>query len=131
MARPTKFTPEVIDVILQAIGLGASRADAAWAAGVDYDTLNKWINEGKEAKSGKFFEFIGKIREAEAKAVLRHLSVINNAAAKGDWKASERWLRMYRPTEWNEKMEVNHGGETKVELVVRYDNANNKPTDPA
>ena len=29
------------------------------------------------------------------------------------------------------KDEIDHSGETKVELVVRYDNANNKPTDPA
>lgn len=127
MARPSKLTPEVQETIVKAIGLGASYLDAANAAGISYDTFNDWMNNG----TGKYLQFSEAIRKEQSAAVLRHLSIINSAAAKGDWKASERWLRMYRPAEWNEKMEVNHGGETKVELVVRYDNANNKPTDPA
>ena len=115
MARPSKLTPEVQETIVKAIGLGASYLDAANAAGISYDTFNDWMNNG----TGKYLQFSEAIRKEQSAAVLRHLSIINSAAAKGDWKASERWLRMYRPTEWNEKMEVNHGGEQTLTIKIQ------------
>ena len=115
MARPSKLTPEVQETIVKAIGLGASYLDAANAAGISYDTFNDWMNNG----TGKYLQFSEAIRKEQSAAVLRHLSIINSAAAKGDWKASERWLRMYRPAEWNEKMEVNHGGEQTLTIKIQ------------
>jgi transposase len=116
LGRPSKLTPEVQQTIVNAIGLGASYADAAQAAGVSYDTFNEWMKNG----TGKYLQFSEAVRKEQAAAVLRHLAVINNAAAKGDWKASERWLRMYRPQEWQEttKLDINQTGVTKV--IIEY-----------
>ena len=119
MARPSKLTPEVQEIIVKAIGLGASYKDAAAAANVDYNTFNEWRKKGEAQKSGAYREFNEAIEKEQSAAVLRHLSIINSAAAKGDWKASERWLRMYRPAEWNEKMEVNHGGEQTLTIKIQ------------
>jgi hypothetical protein len=102
MSRPSKLTPEVQAAIVQAIGLGASYKDAAAVAGISYETFNEWRSNGK----GKYLQFSEAIEHEQSAAVLRHLAVINNAAAKGDWKASERWLRMYRPSEWQEQQRV-------------------------
>ena len=115
MARPSKLTPEVQAAVVQAIGLGATYLDAAQAAGISYETFNEWMKNG----TGKFLQFSEAVRKEQSAAVLRHLAVMNNAAAKGDWKASERWLRMYRPAEWNEKMEVNHGGEQTLTIKIQ------------
>ncbi len=120
MSRPSKLTPERIKIILDAIGIGASYADAAFAAGIDYDTLNNWINKGKTATKGEYFELIGKIRQEEAAATLRHLAVINNAAAKGDWKASLEWLKRRRRGEWGDNVDVTSGGKEIERIPFDY-----------
>ena len=120
MARPCKLTPEVQEIIVKAIGLGASYSDAAQAAGVDYMTFNNWMKAGESAKSGKFFKFFEAVRKEEAAAALRHLAVINNAAAKGDWKASLEWLRRRRRQDWGDSVDVTTGGERTNKITVEY-----------
>ena len=117
MARPSKLTPEVQETIVKAIGLGASYADAAHAAGVSYETFNEWMKAGATAKTGRFLQFSEAVRKEEADAALRHLAVINNAAAKGDWKASLEWLRRRRRQDWGDSVDVTSGGD-KVQINV-------------
>jgi len=80
--------------------------------------------------TGKYLQFSEAIRAEQAAAVLRHLAVINNAAAKGDWKASERWLRMYRPAEWQESSKVdlsNSDGTLTINIRKASEIDGNKP----
>jgi len=128
MARPCKLTPEVQQIIVNAIGLGASYSDAAQAAGVSYETFNEWMKAGANAKSGKFLQFSEAVRKEEADAALRHLTVINNAAAKGDWKASLEWLRRRRRQEWGDNVDVTSNGE-KMETNVHIYIPDNKRDD--
>ena len=110
MARPSKFTPEVTETILKALQIGATYKDAAEAAGVDYDTYNEWIKAGKAAKSGKFFEFSELVKRTEAQARLNYLSTIAQAAAKGDWKAAEAFLKRRDRANWGDVVDVTSGG---------------------
>jgi hypothetical protein len=114
MARPSKLTPAVQETIVKAIGLGASYVDAAHAAGVSYDIFNEWMKAGAAAHSGKFFQFFEAIRKEEADAALRHLAVLNNAAAKGEWKASLEWLKRRRRAEWGDSVDFTSGNERIV-----------------
>ena len=108
--RPSKLTPEVIKTLTDAIGLGASYVDACGAAGIAYGTFALWMQRGNEQKKGEYFDFFEAIRAEEAAATLRHLAVINNAAAKGDWKASLEWLRRRRRAEWGDNVDLTSGG---------------------
>ena len=121
MARPSKFTPEVTETIIKALQIGATYKDAAEAAGVDYDTYNNWIQEGKTAKSGKFFEFFGAVRKAEAQARLNYLSTIAQAAAKGDWKAAEAFLKRRDRANWGDTVDVTTGGDKITKIQVIWD----------
>jgi transposase len=118
MARPTKFTPEVTETILKAIQIGATYKDAAEAAGVSFDTFNEWMKAGREG-SKKFSEFFELIRKAEAQARLNYLSTIAQAAAKGDWKAAEAYLKRRDRANWGDNVDVTTGGE-KITIEVEY-----------
>lgn len=132
--RPSKLTPDTIKTLTDAIGLGASYVDACGAAGIDYSTFAAWIKKGREAKKGEYFDFLEVVRAEEAAATLRHLAVINNAAAKGDWKASLEWLRRRRRADWGDNVDVTSGGKeltnpysslTDAELLERIQKLTN------
>ena len=111
MARPSKLTPETSEKIASEILHGATFADACRVAGVAYDTFNGWMNAGKEAPSGKFFEFYHKVMEADAQCGINMVRVIQSAAAKGDWKAALEWLKRRRRAEWGDNVEVTTNNE--------------------
>jgi transposase-like protein len=119
MARPSKFTPEVTETIIKALQIGATYKDAAEAAGVDYDTYNEWIKAGKAAKSGKFFEFSELVKRTEAQARLNYLSTIAQAAAKGDWKAAEAYLKRRDRANWGDAVDVTTGGEALTIKIIK------------
>ena len=119
MARPSKFTPEVTETIIKALQIGATYKDAAEAAGVDYDTYNEWIKAGKAAKSGRFYEFSEAVRKSEAQARLNYLSTIAQAAAKGDWKAAESFLKRRDRANWGDVVDVTSGGQALTIKIIK------------
>ena len=125
--RPSKLTPETIKTLTDAIGLGASYVDACGAAGISYSLFAEWMKKGREHKKGEFVDFLEAVKAEEAAATLRHLAVINNAAAKGDWKASLEWLKRRRRTEWGDSVALTDPDGKKFELIVKYEDANDKP----
>lgn len=112
MARPSKLTPESQASIAEDILHGATFSDACRKAGIAYDTFNGWMNQGKEASSGKFFEFYHKVMEADAQCGINMVRVIQSAAAKGDWKAALEWLKRRRRSEWGDNVDVTSGGQS-------------------
>jgi len=123
MARPSKLTPETHAVIVESILHGATYKDAAEAAGVNYDTFNEWMRAGAEGKTGKFSEFFGAIRQAEAQCRLNMTRVIQSAAAKGDWKAAEAYLRRRDRVNWGDNVDVTSGGEAITLKIVKASDA--------
>lgn len=128
MARPSKFTPEVTETIIKALQIGATYKDAAEAAGVDYDTYNEWVKAGKAAKSGRFYEFSEAVRKAEAQARLNYLSTIAQAAAKGDWKAAEAFLKRRDRANWGDAVDVTTGGDKITKIQVIWDDTDSGDT---
>ena len=119
MARPSKLTEENTIKIVDAILHGATYTDAAGAAGVDYDTFNNWMQMGAKSTSGRYFEFFHKIRQAEGECALNFTRVIQSAAARGDWKAAEAWLKRRRRAEWGDNVDVTSGGLTWADVVAK------------
>ena len=131
MARPSKLTEENVTKIIDAILHGATHTDAAGSAGIAYDTFNNWMMAGAKAKKGELFEFFQKVRQAEGECAVNFTRVIQSAAARGDWKAAEAWLKRRRRAEWGDNIDMTSGGEVikppqVIEIIRTY-----KDNDPA
>ena len=103
MARPSKYTPDVVGRIVQALELGATYEHAAAYGGVHYDTFHAWRRE--------FSEFSEAIKAAEARAAVGWLDKIERAASEGNWQAAAWKLERRYPEAW--------GRREKVELSTR------------
>ncbi len=112
MARPSKITPEIIELVSNAVLHGASYQSAARSGGIHYDTFNEWMKKGREAKSGIYREFSEALETANAQCEVNMVRVIQSAAAKGDWKAALEWLKRRRRNEWGDNVDVTSGGKT-------------------
>jgi hypothetical protein len=116
MARPTKYTPDTVKAITQAIELGATYELAAAYGGISYETFRTW-NETKPA-------FSAAIKEAEGKAAVKWLAKIE-AAAADHWQAAAWKLERRYPNDYGKTVqEQQHTGKdgTPFEIVIRRDN---------
>lgn len=103
MARPSKYTPERVASILEALTAGNTRRAAAAYGGIDENTLGRWI--------ARFGDFAEAVKSAEAAAEVGHVANIAAAANDGTWTASAWWLERRRHADW--------GKVDRVEIEVR------------
>ncbi len=91
MARKSKYTPETVARIVEAIENGATYELAAGYAGITYKTLNEWMN----SKS----EFCEAIKKAEGAGAMTWLTMIEQATPDdwhaAAWKLERRYPHMY------------------------------------
>lgn len=95
--RPSKFTAEVRERILQGLSVGVPLESSARAAGVSYSAFRQWIRRGERGTKGEYADFVRAVREAEGRALLKWLAIIDKAAADGDWRAAAWKAQMCRP----------------------------------
>jgi hypothetical protein len=116
MARPTKYTPETVQKLTQAIELGATYELACNYAGIEYSTFSKWkLNKP---------ELVDAVRLAEGKAAVKWLAKIE-AAAADHWQAAAWKLERRYPQDYGRTVqEQQHTGKdgTPFEIVIRRDN---------
>lgn len=122
MARPTKLNLETSSAIVNALKIGATRKDAAGAAGVEYNTFLNWMTAGEAAKSGQFFEFFCACSKAEAIARLNYTNTIARAASDGDWRAAMEYLKRRDPENWGDRSALTVGNPdgTALEAAKTY-----------
>ena len=77
--RPTKFTPEVADRIVEAVGHGLSYADVCRAGNVSERTFYRWKQRGQEATRGRFWQFWQRIEAAAARRAIAYLEAIDRS----------------------------------------------------
>lgn len=92
MARKSKYTPETVAKVVQAIKLGATYELAAGYAGITFQTFNEW----RKAKP----EFSEALNHAEGTGAILWLAKIEQAATEGNWQAAawkleRRYPHMY------------------------------------
>ena len=122
MGRKTKLTPEVQDLICQAIRAGNYARVAAAYAGITEATYYNWLKRGETAKSGLYFDFFEAVKKAEADAQTRNVAIIQQAAKK-TWQAAAWWLERKFPNDWGKQVqEQAHTGE----IVVRIKRENKR-----
>ena len=97
--RKSKYTPETVDKITQAIRLGATYKLACDYAGISEDTFANW----KRLHS----DFSEAIKTAEGGAVVGWLAKIEKAATEGNWQAAAWKLeRRYPDMYGRQRVEV-------------------------
>ena len=109
MARKSKYTPETVAKIMQAVKMGATYELAAGYAGIDYSTFARWQN----TKS----EFCDALKNAEGVGAMVWLAKIEQAASDGNWQAAawkleRRYPHMYGKT----VQQTEHSGVVKLDV---------------
>lgn len=124
MARKSKYTPETVAKILEAIKMGATYDLAAGYAGVHYDTFNEW----RKGKS----EFSEQLKNAEGIAAMIWLAKIERAASDGEWQAAAWKLERRYPHSYGKTVQAQEhsgpdGGPIQHEVTnVHADTLNTK-----
>lgn len=92
--RKSKCTPDVVALVVEAIGVGATYELAAWYAGIHPSTLYDWINTKPD--------FSEAVKKAEARDAIRSLAKITQEKAwpAHAWKLERRhgYVRPSIPT---------------------------------
>lgn len=92
VGRPSKYTPERVEKITNAVAVGATFTHACNYAGIDLDTFARWRR--------RYTEFAEAIKEAEGKAVIGWLARIEAAAKEGAWQAAAWKLERRYPQDF-------------------------------
>ena len=112
MGRPTKFTPERVKRIIDALSVGNTRTCAVAHAGIDYQSFLNWLERGQGTKKGDYFEFFESVKKAEADAEFANVVLIRKAAVE-NWQAAAWWLERRRHQDWM-KREHTDGTQTVI-----------------
>lgn len=110
MARRSKYTPEAVQRIVQAIEMGATYELAAGYAGIAYDTFNEW----RKSKA----EFSEAVKSAEGRAAVKWLAQIEQASREGTWQAAAWKLERRHPQEYGRTI-TEHQGNEDAPVAVR------------
>lgn len=105
VGRPTKYTEQRVERILQAIRDGNYMETAARLAGIAPSTLYEWRNE--------FPDFSEAVETARAEAEERNIATIQ-AAAPQQWQAAAWWLERSFPDRYGRREQHNVTGELEV-----------------
>lgn len=111
MGIRTKYTPERVKRIVDAIRLGATQEMACNYAGIGVSTLHDWF------KAHPTFE--AQVREAEGAAGVGWLAKIEKAANEGAWQAAAWKLERRYPQQYGRQVtEIQgaNGGPVQVEV---------------
>ena len=107
--RKTKYTPETVDKIVQALKLGATRRLACAYAGIDQSTFENYI--------AKYSDFSDAVKNAEGSGAIQWLAKIEKAASEGTWQAAAWKLERLYPNEYGRTV-VDH--QTKGQAIKGY-----------
>lgn len=95
--------------LLDALRGGADLQVAAHYAGINYQTVYRWLELGQreaerleqgepaDPEAEPFLTLWEAMRKARADAIMRNVAQIQKAANQGDWKAAAWWLERNTP----------------------------------
>lgn len=89
MARPSKYTPELVDKLCELVSNGMSATKSCDAVGLSMSTYSEW-NRDKP-------EFTARIKRARSEGIASLLSTIQCAAKTGTWTAAAWLLERLEP----------------------------------
>lgn len=118
--QPTKCTPEVIQIVADAIREGMSTSGAMRLARVDVNVLygrDGWVHRGERGEE-PWATFVREVAFAAGEAEQKAVRALVNGWDR-DWRAAISWLNRRFPAEWQERsqLDLNVGaGEDPIEV---------------
>ena len=76
MARPTKLTPELADILVEVVGLGLSFAEAARVGEIEERTIHKWRERGKAEEDSIYSKFTNRIDACQVSRAQEYLDAV-------------------------------------------------------
>lgn len=126
--RPTKLTPQIQRVILNAVRAAVPMNKAAALAGVDVSTIFGWKKLGKKQKSGIYFEFFTALKKAESEFIRKALNQIQTIArTEKQWTALAWILERRFPEEFGNQRHVIADLEKKVKALEEITGGSSQP----
>ena len=83
MSRPTKLTPELADILVEAVGLGLSFAEAARIGEINERTIHGWRERGKAEEDSIYSKFTDRIDGAQVSRAQEFLDAIKRSILEG------------------------------------------------
>lgn len=123
--RPTKLSDDLQEMVCQLIEMGTPADVAVRTLGLAASTYYGWMQEGRDAMSGRKREFYLAIEQAKAKAQSRMVGIIS-IAAQTDWRAAAFYLERTDPGRWGPLREGRGGGGRSPEEEAANAGANEK-----
>lgn len=96
--RPTRKTPEIVEILLKCLSAGFHVETACGYAKIDKQTFYNWLESDKD--------FSTQVDFARSQAVMRLAQKVENADPQGAWKL----LKNIAPRLYRDKIEHEHGG---------------------
>lgn len=116
--RKSKYEPERVERLLEAIRIGATYKHACDYAGISFETFSQWQKQHPE-----FFE---QVKAAEGAGVISNLQVIKTASAE-NWTAAAWLLERRHPEDYGRRVNDNrntHSGPNGTPIQIQtYDYA--------
>lgn len=105
MGRPSKLTPELVRKAEQLLAAGNYTTTVCDFLGIDRSTWYKWLEKGRKANRGLYFDFFNTIKRAEAESEVRAVTGILKAGAN-QWQAFAWFLERKFPERWRRDRET-------------------------
>lgn len=131
MGARTVLTEEVKDRVTQAIRAGNYLDDAANFAGIAKSTVMYWNSIGRDARNkldngeeitereAQCLDFLERIERARSEAVVRNLTIIQEAARE-NWTAAAWYLERTNPKKWGRHDTVAITGEDGGPVQIEH-----------
>jgi hypothetical protein len=124
MARPTKLTNEIQQKIGDGISLGLTYALAANSVGITYQTLNQWMQRGRNSTSGKYYQFFKYIQKSNADAAKALLERLNLAAKAGNcqvcmWILERRFSEDFGRRIYRKTNSISENKSETIEIIIK------------
>ena len=109
--RPTKYSPQVVQRLTDALRGGNTRRASCAVADVSQDSLALWLRI--------YPEFAEAVEKAEGKAEAKMVSIIRDAS-ETTWQAAAWWLERKHKQEWSSRVEQTGADGSPVKVIVEY-----------
>jgi hypothetical protein len=130
------------NILLDYIKIGTPVKKAVVAAGISEKTFYNWMSRGlaererlslsMTAKSNPtevvFLQFLQRVEQARAEAIMKKVAVIAKSGNDGDWRAAAWWLERQVPEEFGktEKLEIGGSNGEPIRIQVEMGELENK-----
>lgn len=106
VGRPTKLTTEIQERIVELLKAGNYVETACAVVGIGRTTFYDWLKKAeKSTRANRYTRFRDAVRQAEAWAEARFVSIISKSAEK-NWTAGAWWLERKYPERWSRDRKV-------------------------